>query len=202
MIISIFLYQWTKMPKSSKKGRLTGEQRKQMNRNVVHAVMEEEVEDDILFGRVLRHLGAGHVRVLVPSLHPDGSMSLKKEGIAKIKTALSRRGSTPIGPDDVVILSGRDFETSSVVSPRFDLLGILTRAEAAKLEREGRIPSWMMQVGDKIDESNTADDIFDYTQDNHDNLLQSKNLNHKRIESVQSTDSHSHNDIDIDIDKI
>jgi hypothetical protein len=176
------------MGKSSKKGRLTGAQRKQMNKDIVSAVMEEETED-LIFGKVLRHLGNGHVSVMIPAIHPDGSMSLRKEGIAKIKTALSRRGSTPIAADDIVILSGRDFETTAKENPHLDLIGILTRGEAAKLEKEGRIQSWMMQSGEKIDETAVSDDIFDYTQSSDSSPADSKR-NH--------TDNNNTDDIDID----
>jgi hypothetical protein len=151
------------MGKSSKKGRLTGAQRKTMNKAVVSSVMDGELEEDILFGRVLRHLGAGHVRVLFAGLHPDGTNTLPKEGIAKIRTALSRRGSTPIVADDIVVLSGRSFETMADEKPRFDLIAVMTRPEAAKMERDGKIPSWLMQTGGDVKVSEPADDIFDYT---------------------------------------
>jgi hypothetical protein len=151
------------MGKSSKKGRLTGAQRKTMNKAVVSSVMEGDLEEDILFGRVLRHLGAGHVRVLFAGLHPDGTNTLPREGIAKIRTALSRRGSTPIVADDIVVLSGRSFETTAEEKPRFDLIAVMTRPEAAKLERDGKIPSWLMQTGGDVKVSAPADDIFDYT---------------------------------------
>ena len=151
------------MGKSSKKGRLTGAQRKSMNKAVVSSVLEGDLEEDILFGRVLRHLGDGHVRVLFAGMHPDGTNTLPREGIAKIRTALSRRGSTPIVADDIVVLSGRSFETMAEQKPRFDLIAVMTRPEAAKLERDGKIPSWLMQTGGDVKVSEPADDIFDYT---------------------------------------
>jgi hypothetical protein len=179
-----FLIPGTKMGKSSKKGRLTGEQRKSMNKAVVSSVMDGELEEDILFGRVLRHLGAGHVRVLFAGLHPDGTNTLPKEGIAKIRTALARRGSTPIVADDIVVLSGRSFETLADEKPRFDLMAVMTRAEAAKLERNGKIPSWLLQTGNDTKVAEAADDLFEY------------------LDPVKEGESDSSSDGEVDIDKI
>ncbi len=162
-----------KMGKGSKKGRLTGDQRKQLNQRAVQSVMDEEVEG-IEFGRVVKHLGNAHVEVV---------LSNKQIGIAKIRTALARRGSTPIVADDIVILSGRDFEKPGE-KPRFDLLGVLSRSDASKMEREGRIPSWMLVLqgqGQAIEHVEDGE-LFDYT-------------NHVEVENEAS-------DSDIDVDKI
>jgi translation initiation factor IF-1 len=146
------------MGKSSKKGRITASQRQEINSRNVSAAMDGDMED-VEFARVLKHLGAGHVRIILTN---------KREGIAKIKTALARRGSTPIVTDDIVVISGRDFETKSSVGPdglpiekveRFDIIGVLTRAQASKLEREGKIPGWFMATTEGAAESG---DIFDY----------------------------------------
>lgn len=143
-----------------KKGRVSGAQRKEINQRTVVSAMDGESEE-VLFGRVLKHLGCGHVRVILPN---------KREGIARIRTVLSKRGSTPIVTDDVVVLSGRDFETGVTVKAdgtlvekvdRYDLLGVLSRVQAAKMEKEGKIPSWFVtsETGD------AGEDIFDYTED-------------------------------------
>ncbi len=136
----------------SKKGRLNGNQRKEINQRLVNSVLDSESED-LSFGRVLRHLGAGNIRVILPN---------KVEGIAKIRSVLSRRGSTPIVSGDIVVLSGRDFETSAVenkANTRYDVLAVMTRQEASRLEKSGRIPPWMMLEGDNDE---TKEDIFDY----------------------------------------
>ncbi len=143
------------------KGRITASHRKEINNRTVSAAMEAE-SDEIFFGRVLKHLGGGHVRVI---------LSNKREGIAKIRTALTKRGTTPIVTDDIVVLSGRDFETKSTVGPdgrlvekveRFDLLGVLTRAQAAKMEKEKKIPSWFVSSEEGADAD--GGDIFDYSE--------------------------------------
>jgi translation initiation factor IF-1 len=149
----IFFAFLNKMGKS-KKGRLNGNQRKEINQRLVNSVLDTE-SDEIHFGRVVRHLGAGNIRII---------LSNKVEGIAKIRSVLSRRGSTPIVSGDIVVLSGRDFETSAVenkANMRYDVLAVMTRQEASRLEKAGRIPSWMMLEGEN-DES--KEDIFDYTE--------------------------------------
>ena len=158
------------MGRGSKKGRLTGSQRKELNQRAVQSVMDEDV-DGVEFGRVLKHLGNAHVQII---------LSNKKQGIAKIRTALSRRGSTPIVTDDIVIVSGRDFEKPGEI-PRYDLLGVLSRSEASKMERECRIPSWMLaiQSSDAIQHVEEGE-LFDYT-------------NHAEVADEDS---------DIDIDKV
>lgn len=157
--VSIHSYLLSKMGKSGK-GRVSGVQRKQINQRAVCSAMEGEMED-VTFARVLKHLGAGHVRVILPN---------KREGIAKIRTVLTKRGSTPIVSDDIVVLSGRDFETKTSVKgdgtivekvDRYDLLGVLSRVQAAKMEKEGKIPSWFITS----DEREGEEDIFDYSED-------------------------------------
>ena len=143
------------MGKGGKKGRITGSQRKEINDRTVSAAMDGDMED-VIFGRVLKHLGAGHVRVILPN---------SREGIAKIRTVLSKRGSTPIVTDDVVVLSGREFETRVTEAKedsvqRYDLLGVLTRSQASKMEKDGRIPPWFLSFEEGKQEDG---EIFDYS---------------------------------------
>ncbi len=139
------------MGKTSKKGRITGGQRKEINQRAVDSALADELEGTV-FGRVLRHLGAGNVQVMLEN---------QREAIARIRTVLARRGSTPIVADDIVILSGRDFESGDKM--RYDLLGVMTRAEAARLEKAGRIPSWFLHTVDG-DVKKDEEDIFDYSE--------------------------------------
>jgi translation initiation factor IF-1 len=145
------------------KGRITASRRKDINNSTVESAMHGESED-VFFGRVLKHLGAGHVRVILEN---------KREGIAKIRTVLTKRGSTPIVTDDIVVLSGRDFETKKPTvgadgkltekEERYDLLGVLSRAQAAKMEKEGKIPPWF--VASDAEEGGSGEGfMFDYTE--------------------------------------
>ena len=160
------------MPKSSKKGRLTGAQRKEINSKAVSEALDEP--EGVIFARVVKHLGMGNLQVVLTS---------QKVGIAKIRTVLSRRGATPITSDDIVILSQRDFESEADKRMRFDVLGVLSRSEASKLEKGGHIPKWFMQIGtDAIGDRPATDEYeFDYTD-----------------VKEEGADSDSDDDVDID----
>jgi translation initiation factor IF-1 len=142
------------MPKSSKKGRLTGEQRKDINKKAVHEALDEP--EGVIFGRVIKHLGMGNIQVMLKD---------QKLCIAKIRTVLSRRGATPITADDVVILSPRDFETEADNRMKHDVLGVMTKGEASKLAKAGHIPAWFLQSGaDTLGGAAKAEeDVFDYS---------------------------------------
>ncbi len=150
------------------KGRITGAQRKEKNARMVADAMSGDMED-IMYARVLKHLGAGHVRIILDN---------KREGIARIRSLLCKRGSTPIVTDDIVIISGREFETKSNTvgadgklvekTDKYDLLGVLTRQQAAKLEKEGKIPSWFVALGTDGSAGDEGD-IFDYSEAPADN---------------------------------
>ena len=144
------------MGKSSKKGRITGGQRKEINHRTVEAALNDEIEGAI-FGRVVRHLGDGHVEVILEN---------QRLGNAKIRNVLAKRGSTPIAAEDIVILSARDFETLAAERQRYDLLGVMTRAEAARLEKAGRIPSWFINAADlsTLSKKDESEDLFDYSE--------------------------------------
>jgi hypothetical protein len=141
------------MGRGGKKGRITGSQRKEINDRTVTAAMDEEMED-VQFARVLKHLGSAHVRIILAN---------SREGIAKIRTVLTKRGSTPISADDIVIVSGREFETRTKEATedsvdRYDLLGVLSRSQASKMEKAGRIPAWFLS----LDEGKTEGELFEY----------------------------------------
>ena len=143
------------MPKSSKKGRLTGSQRKEINKKAVHEALDEP--EGVIFGRVIKHLGMGNIQVMLKD---------QKLCIAKIRTVLSRRGATPITADDVVILSHRDFESEADTRMKFDVLGVMTKGEASKLAKAGHIPSWFLQSGaDTLGgAADAVEDVFDYSE--------------------------------------
>jgi translation initiation factor IF-1 len=151
-VVSFLFYSVFRMAKGSKKGRLTGAQRQMLNQKVISSVLDGDLEG-AEYGRVIKHLGAGNIRVILPN---------KREGIAKIRNVLSRRGSTPIVSGDIVVLSPRDFETGAAENMRYDVMAVMSKRDASKLEKSGVIPSWMMLAGDGDDEG--GEDIFDYSE--------------------------------------
>lgn len=140
------------MPKSSKKGRLNGAQRKAINQSAVQEALDEP--EGVIFGRVVRHLGMGNIEVVLID---------QKRGLAKIRTVLSRKGATPISTNSIVILSKREFESDADTRMRFDVLGVMTKAEASKLQRGGHLPEWFIQ-SDEIGECKDDGVEFDYSE--------------------------------------
>jgi translation initiation factor IF-1 len=123
--------------------------RQAKNTRIAQSVLEEDTElEGVEFGRVIRHLGCGYVRVI---------LSNKSEALAKIRPNLSSRGATPIVVDDIVVLSGREFEKRG---DRFDIMAVLQRAQASKLQKQSRIPAWFL--GDVGGEDG---DIFDHSEE-------------------------------------
>ena len=148
------------MPRS-KKGRLSGSMRKEINENrateivndVIAAYRKRAVNpsaplnlgaaEELAFARVTKMTGANHVRVAVQSKH--GS----KELIARIPNIFARRGATPVTTRDVVtIYVGEDFDPDTIVakaSEHFDITSILTNHQSQQLKHLGVIPDWMVQ---------------------------------------------------------
>jgi hypothetical protein len=87
----------------------------------------------------------------------------KREHRATIRGLLRRRGATPIGIGDVVVLSGREFESRGALTPGqagvgvvagiaqdevFDVIGIMDSRSATKAMKEGLFPAWMLTGSD------------------------------------------------------
>lgn len=143
------------MPRS-KKGRLAGGARKEINETrateAVHAMLMSDKERakksvvvDFVFGRVTKMTGANHVRVAIASKH--GS----REVAARIPNIFARRGATPITTRSVVTLhTGPDFDPDSkstdIAAEHYDITSILTERMVTDLIRSALIPDWMNNV--------------------------------------------------------
>ncbi len=152
---------YSKMPKS-KKGRLSGGARKELNdRRSDDAVTGKA--DGITFARVTRMLGANHVSVAIEAKH--GQRELR----ARIPNVLARRGATPITTRDVVALfvgEGFDPDTDIPAGTSFDITAVLSQRQAYKLKTAGKIPSWMsvdVGGGDAADKDDADGFEFDYS---------------------------------------
>jgi translation initiation factor IF-1 len=133
------------MPRGSKKGRLSGGARKEINeRRAADAVRSASkgVTDGNMFARVTRILGANHVRVAVPCKAGVRELS------ARIPNIFARRGATPITTRDVVaIFVGAEFDVDKDTvrpSDHFDITTILTTRQSHALFKDGIIPQWMI----------------------------------------------------------
>jgi translation initiation factor IF-1 len=121
--------------------------RQEANQRVVRAAADGDVEGGI-FGRVVRMYGGPQISVITRD---------KREHRATIRGLLRRRGATPIGIGDVVVLSGREFESRgdglNVVAGLaqdevFDVIGIMDSRSATKAMKEGLFPAWMLTGSD------------------------------------------------------
>ncbi len=149
------------MPKS-KKGRLSGGARKELNDRRSDDAVTGKV-DGITFARVTRMLGANHVSVAIEAKH--GQRELR----ARIPNVLARRGATPITTRDVVALfvgEGFDPDTDIPAGTSFDITAVLSQRQAYKLKTAGKIPSWMsvdIGGGDAADKDEADGFEFDYS---------------------------------------
>ena len=136
--------------------------RQEANQRVVRAAADGDVEGGI-FGRVVRMYGGPQISVITRD---------KREHRATIRGLLRRRGATPIGIGDVVVLSGREFESrgdgKNVVvglaqDEVFDVIGVMDSRSATKAMKEGLIPSWMLTGSDEARGAEEEDDgiLFD-----------------------------------------
>ena len=126
------------MPKS-KKGRLSGGARKELNDRRSDDAVTGKTEG-IAFARVTRMLGANHVSVAIEAKH--GQRELR----ARIPNVLARRGATPITTRDVVALFvGEDFDPNAdfPAGTSFDITAVLSPRQVYKLKTAGKIPAWM-----------------------------------------------------------
>ena len=145
------------MPRS-KKGRLSGDARKEINSTRI-ADMFKLLSDiqrgrkpkdtvDFAFARVVKALGANHMRVAIDG--PHGPFEI----IARIPNIYARRGATPVTTRSVVtIYTGTGFDAKTYTpsaSDQFDITAILGLKDTQKLRDLGYIPDWMMREADAI----------------------------------------------------
>lgn len=150
------------MPRS-KKGRISGSARKVINERRAADAVSGKTEG-VVFARITKIVGAGHVKVAIDSKHGP------KEILVRIPNLLGRRGATPLNTSSVVsIYVGKDFNPDEPIgsSDHFDITAILTQKQAYSLQKEGAIPPWMAQ---EIDAPKTTEEAgaggfeFDYSE--------------------------------------
>lgn len=146
--------------KSAKKGvSHIAQVRKDANRKMVKSAIEGELEG-CTFGKVIKMYGGGNVQLVDMD---------KKEALGVIRGLLRRRGVTPIGPGDVVIMSEREFETKG--KKTYDIVGVAYGPSVSALHKDGQIPDWMVGAVDAVvgahgGAGKSEDDIeFDYEEE-------------------------------------
>jgi hypothetical protein len=140
---------------SSKKGRLSGAARKELNSarcaDIINAHFDAKAKKkgvvlDTTFARVTKHLGINHVHVAIPGEH--GATELR----ARIPNIFTRKGATPISTRSIVaVYVGTEFDAKTYVAGRsdiFDIVGVLDAKEVARLTKAEIIPEWMSRSED------------------------------------------------------
>jgi len=150
------------MPRS-KKGRVSGTERQAINSKRAASAINGTSEG-VIFARVTKMLGQGHISVAIPYKHGI------KELNARIPNILGRRGATPITVKDVVaIFVGKDYNPDEATTngEHFDVVAVLTSKQAGKLRQDGEIPAWMItDVGnDGLKATEEADGGFEFGYD-------------------------------------
>jgi hypothetical protein len=156
---SCYLLNLSEMPRS-KKGRLSGSARKELNMRRADDAVRGRV-DGIAFGRVTKIVGAGHVVVAIDSSHGP------KELRARIPNILARKGATPITTRDVVaIFVGTEFNPDDTFtsSDHFDINAVLTNKQVYELQKDGVIPPWMSTESADVSAA-SKDDVVGYEFD-------------------------------------
>ena len=125
---------------SSKKGRMNGAARRELNEKRCGLIISGKMEG-VSFARVTKMVGGLFVRAALDS------KSGPKEVLVRIPSAFSRRGATPLTTSSVIsVFVGKDFDINIDKlsdSDRFDLIAIISRKQAAILQSDDTIPEWM-----------------------------------------------------------
>jgi len=150
----------------SKKGRLTGGKRQEVNENRIAKILSGEVKD-IAFARVRKHLGSGRVLAAIDTKHGP------KEIQAQIPNVFGRKGSTPINSTTVVtIVVGDEFdpEKDITASSHFKVECILSDDQARTLSRKGLVPDWMLIIdaADAASAAAAAEELYTFAASDDD----------------------------------
>ena len=129
-----------KKKQGSKKGKLSGEARKTVNKTRADKVASGKAEGEQV-GRVVKHLGMGRIEV---ALDLDG----RRETVqARIPKVFGRKGTTPITTSSIVsIFVGNEFDPKkdSLVGSKLEVTSILSDVQIQTMKDSGDLPLWML----------------------------------------------------------
>ena len=150
---------------SSKKGRLSGGARKELNERrggdivTAHldAITKKRIVLDTAFARVTKHVGVNHVQVTLPARH--GSLGLH----VRIPNIFTRKGATPITTRSIVsIYVGPDFDSMDYTPSKgdlFDIVALIGAKDVTRLTKAGLIPEWMLRMEDVAAAAKSGEDL-------------------------------------------
>lgn len=183
----------------SKKGRMSGGARKELNERRSAQAVSGKAEG-LAFGRVTKMLGSGHVTVSLNGKHGP------KDIIARIPNVLGRRGATPITTRDVVtIYVGTEFDVNETIkaSDMFEITAVLSQKQAYVLSKDGIIPSWMLcEEGEKAAAAEGEAGGFEFDYDEAKEGETDDRPGFSRKAAREAVDAKSDSDDDIDVDDI
>lgn len=141
--------------KSSKNG-MAKNYRMAGNQRTVQLALSGDM-DGIVYAKILTKLGDARMRIYYEEDKKG------HEGIGKIRGLLRRRGQVPIGTNDIVIVTARDFENGK---KNFDIIGVLSSKEASDLKKRKEIPDYFLNdVGSSEFSKKEEVDAFDFDYD-------------------------------------
>jgi hypothetical protein len=168
------------MPRS-KKGRLAGGARKEINgtraSETLSVALMTEAERarksavvDFVFGRITKMTGGNHVRASINTKRGPREIS------ARIPNIFGRKGATPITTRSVVCLyTGEGFDPNTrsddTAAEHFDIVCIFTERQVSDLKAGGAIPEWMAALDADDSKAGKADDVgfeWDYGAEDDD----------------------------------
>lgn len=160
------------MARGSKKGKLSGLARKEINSDratdAVDTVLGnirlaengmDTMPVDFIFARVTKNLGVNHIEASYDSKR--GPQKVR----ARIPNIFGRRGATPVTDRDVVVIHvGEDFDANkdSLEGVQCDITAILTVKQAFELKQAGVIPPWMIHEEGAAAAATTNEDGFEF----------------------------------------
>jgi len=166
---------------TSKKGRLSGGARKEINerrsQEIVNAFLDvargkdikgtkgADAADSVTFARVTKFVGANHIRVAISGPHGPRELSARIPNLYA-----GRRGATPITTRNVVVLEvGPEFDSATYTptsADHFDIRAILDERQVNRLHTAGILPDWMISDdSDGVTSGKGGDDGFVFAEE-------------------------------------
>ena len=129
------------------------------NQRTVNLALSGDM-DHIVYAKVLTKLGDARMRIY----YEDDKKG--QEGIGKIRGLLRKRGQVPIGTNDVVIVTARDFENGNKGKKNFDIIAVLSSKDIADLKKRKEIPDYFLNdVGSSEFSRKEVVEGFDFDYD-------------------------------------
>lgn len=199
------------MPRS-KKGRLSGGARKEINARrsteivsgaILKAKSTKQITtkaDGMLFARVSKIIDTNHAIVAIQTKRGP------KELRAEIPPLLSKRGATPLSTGFLVaVFFGVDFDPDvDVIRPadHFGIETIIDKKQAYALQEAEIIPSWMVQDADKLEAAGAKEAGFEFDYSGGGGDEAEETADSKKKKAIKSVAEEEEEDDEVEVDDI